>query len=147
MDILIIGAGGREHALAWKLKQSPKVGKIFVVPGNQKATALPVGLSMRSRTAYFGTGIHAPSMLTSYPSATVRQSLSARMCPSALSQHDMLSVGLRKDWNHGARSESALLGGLPNAGTVSSRSIRSARIIRPTSGKFDAPQKVLPARR
>jgi phosphoribosylamine--glycine ligase len=34
MDILIIGAGGREHALAWKLKQSSKVGKIFVLPGN-----------------------------------------------------------------------------------------------------------------
>lgn len=33
-NILIIGGGGREHALAWKLKQSPKVGKIFVAPGN-----------------------------------------------------------------------------------------------------------------
>lgn len=32
--ILIIGGGGREHALAWKLKQSPKVEKIFVAPGN-----------------------------------------------------------------------------------------------------------------
>jgi phosphoribosylamine--glycine ligase len=34
MGILIIGSGGREHALAWKLKQSPKVGKIFIAPGN-----------------------------------------------------------------------------------------------------------------
>jgi phosphoribosylamine--glycine ligase len=32
--ILIIGSGGREHALAWKLSQSPKVEKIFVAPGN-----------------------------------------------------------------------------------------------------------------
>ena len=32
--ILIVGSGGREHALAWKLKQSPRVGKIFVAPGN-----------------------------------------------------------------------------------------------------------------
>lgn len=32
--ILIIGGGGREHALAWKLKQSVKVEKIFVAPGN-----------------------------------------------------------------------------------------------------------------
>ena len=34
MDILIIGSGGREHALAWKLKQSPQAGKIFCAPGN-----------------------------------------------------------------------------------------------------------------
>lgn len=34
MKILIIGAGGREHALAWKAAQSPKVEKIFVAPGN-----------------------------------------------------------------------------------------------------------------
>lgn len=34
MDILIIGSGGREHALAWKLKQSPRVGKIYCATGN-----------------------------------------------------------------------------------------------------------------
>jgi len=33
-NILIIGGGGREHSLAWKLKQSPKVSKIFIAPGN-----------------------------------------------------------------------------------------------------------------
>lgn len=32
--VLIIGNGGREHALAWKLKQSPQVEKIFIAPGN-----------------------------------------------------------------------------------------------------------------
>jgi phosphoribosylamine--glycine ligase len=34
MRILVIGSGGREHAIAWKLKQSPKVSKVFVAPGN-----------------------------------------------------------------------------------------------------------------
>ena len=34
MKILIIGGGGREHALAWKIAQSPKAEKIFVAPGN-----------------------------------------------------------------------------------------------------------------
>lgn len=42
MKILVIGGGGREHALAWKLAQSPKATKVFVAPGNG-GTALAGG--------------------------------------------------------------------------------------------------------
>ena len=34
MKLLIVGSGGREHALAWKAAQNPKVQKIFCAPGN-----------------------------------------------------------------------------------------------------------------
>ena len=34
MKVLVVGGGGREHALAWKISQSPLVSKIFVAPGN-----------------------------------------------------------------------------------------------------------------
>ena len=44
MNILIVGAGGREHALAWKLKQSPLCEQLFIAPGN-------------AGTAQFGTNL------------------------------------------------------------------------------------------
>ena len=43
MKILVIGSGGREHALAWKLAQSPRVQKVLVAPGNA-GTARETGL-------------------------------------------------------------------------------------------------------
>ncbi|MFO1193136.1 MAG: phosphoribosylamine--glycine ligase [Rhodoferax sp.] len=44
MKVLVIGGGGREHALAWKLAQSPRVEMVFVAPGNG-GTALGEGLT------------------------------------------------------------------------------------------------------
>jgi phosphoribosylamine--glycine ligase len=43
MKLLVIGSGGREHAIAWKLAQSPRVQKVFVAPGNG-GTATETGL-------------------------------------------------------------------------------------------------------
>ena len=34
MNILLLGSGGREHALAWKIAQSEKVDRLFIAPGN-----------------------------------------------------------------------------------------------------------------
>ncbi len=41
MKILVIGSGGREHALAWKLAESPRVQKVYVAPGNGGTAAEP----------------------------------------------------------------------------------------------------------
>ncbi|MCC6211158.1 MAG: phosphoribosylamine--glycine ligase [Burkholderiales bacterium] len=43
MKLLVIGSGGREHAMAWKLAQSPRVQKVYVAPGNG-GTATEAGL-------------------------------------------------------------------------------------------------------
>jgi len=49
MNILILGSGGREHTLAWKLKQSSKLKQLFVAPGNagtaEIATNIPIGVN------------------------------------------------------------------------------------------------------
>ena len=41
MKLLVVGGGGREHALAWKLAQSPRVQKVFVAPGNGGTASEP----------------------------------------------------------------------------------------------------------
>jgi phosphoribosylamine---glycine ligase len=49
INILIVGSGGREHAMAWKIRQSPKLNQLFIAPGNAGTsllgTNLPVGVS------------------------------------------------------------------------------------------------------
>lgn len=47
MNILIIGNGGREHAFAWKIKQSGKCGKVFVAPGNAGTATIAINLPVK----------------------------------------------------------------------------------------------------
>ena len=53
MNLLLIGSGGREHALAWKLKQSPRLDQLFVAPGNAgiEAVATCVALDIADHGA------------------------------------------------------------------------------------------------
>ncbi|HHT21935.1 MAG TPA: phosphoribosylamine--glycine ligase [Bacteroidales bacterium] len=46
LNILLIGSGGREHALAWKIAQSPKLSKLFIAPGNAGTSAVGTNLSI-----------------------------------------------------------------------------------------------------
>ena len=57
MKVLIVGSGGREHAIAWKVAQSPKVDKIYCAPGNagigQIAELVPIGAMEFDKLAAF----------------------------------------------------------------------------------------------
>ena len=57
MKILIVGSGGREHAIAWKVAQSPKAEKIYCAPGNagieEYAECVPIGAMEFDRLAAF----------------------------------------------------------------------------------------------
>lgn len=43
-NVLLIGSGGREHSIAWKLKQSANLGKLFIAPGNPGTAALGINV-------------------------------------------------------------------------------------------------------
>src|SRR5262249_49107875 len=47
MNVLIAGSGAREHALAWKLRQTPLLTDLFVAPGNAGPSAVAVNVPVR----------------------------------------------------------------------------------------------------
>lgn len=47
MKVMVIGGGGREHALTWKIAQSPKVDRVFVSPGNAGTALIAENLSLQ----------------------------------------------------------------------------------------------------
>ncbi len=57
MKVLVVGGGGREHALAWKLSQSPRVDQVFVAPGNagtaRDVTNVPIAATDKSALINF----------------------------------------------------------------------------------------------
>src|SRR5437870_5201533 len=62
MKVLIVGNGAREHALAWRLKQSPRVAAIFAAPGNagisRVGSSVPIDGSSIIELADFALGAH-----------------------------------------------------------------------------------------
>ncbi|MCH7578543.1 MAG: phosphoribosylamine--glycine ligase [Chloroflexi bacterium] len=48
MNVLLVGSGAREHALAWKLRQSPKLTDLFIAPGNAGTAALGTNLPLKA---------------------------------------------------------------------------------------------------
>ncbi len=53
VNVLLLGSGGREHALAWKIAQSPKLQKLFIAPGNAGTSCL--GINVDVQPSNFGS--------------------------------------------------------------------------------------------
>ena len=49
MNILLLGSGGREHAIAWKIAQSPKVDKLFIAPGNAGTALVGINVNIKAK--------------------------------------------------------------------------------------------------
>ena len=49
MNILLIGSGGREHAIAWKLSSSKKMKNLFIAPGNAGTSELGVNVDINTK--------------------------------------------------------------------------------------------------
>jgi len=48
MKLLLLGSGGREHALAWKIAQSPKIEKLYIAPGNAGTSSVGENVNIKA---------------------------------------------------------------------------------------------------
>lgn len=48
MKVLLLGSGGREHALAWKIAQSLKIEKLYIAPGNAGTSAVGENVAIKA---------------------------------------------------------------------------------------------------
>ncbi|MBQ7179863.1 MAG: phosphoribosylamine--glycine ligase, partial [Bacteroidaceae bacterium] len=48
MKLLLLGSGGREHALAWKIAQSPRISKLYIAPGNAGTAELGENVQLKA---------------------------------------------------------------------------------------------------
>jgi phosphoribosylamine--glycine ligase len=89
MRVLLIGSGGREHAIAWKLRQSPRLGALFVAPGNPGTAGLAenVPLAVPAGTASAAT-------IAAYLEAVVRLARELRPDLVFVAPDDPLAWGL-----------------------------------------------------
>jgi phosphoribosylamine--glycine ligase len=98
MNVLIIGAGGREHALAWKLGQSPYADRIYVAPGNagtgEIATNVDISISNFEELAKFATDFDIMMLVVGQEAALV-DGIADYFAEREFLQH-ILVVGPRK---------------------------------------------------
>lgn len=78
MNILVVGGGGREHTLCWKIAQSPLVEKVYCAPGNagiaNVAECVPLGVDQFEELAAFATK-HACELVVIGPEAPLTEGL------------------------------------------------------------------------
>ena len=72
MKVLVVGRGGREHALCWKLAQSPSVERVYAAPGNPGIAAVAEVITADNNGTHTSADLHAGKTSDlSVPSASI----------------------------------------------------------------------------
>ncbi len=118
MNLLIIGGGGREHALAWKLSQSPRVDKIYCAPGNAGTAKLgenvPLAITDTTGLLAFAQD-HAVDLTVVGPDDALAAGIVDRFQAAGLRIFGPTQAAARLEWSKIFTKEFLLRHGIPTA--------------------------------
>ena len=125
MNILLLGGGGREHALAWKLAQSPSCGKLYASPGNpgiaEHAELVPLDLTDHAAVIAFCETQHI-GLIVIGPEAPLVDGLSDSLRGAGFSVFGPSRAAAQLEGSKGFTKDLCQRAGIPTAGYVRAKS-------------------------
>lgn len=129
MRVLLLGGGGREHALGWKLTQSPRLTKLFCAPGNPgiAAHAELVGLDIVDGAAVAGWAVeHAIDLVVIGPEAPLVAGVADALRGAGVAVFGPSAAAARLEGSKGFTKDLCARAGVPTAAFVRARSAAEA---------------------
>lgn len=130
MNILLLGSGGREHALAWKLVQSPLCDQLFAAPGNpgiaEMAKCVPLGVKDHEAVIQF-CAENAVGLVVIGPEAPLVDGLGDSLRAGGLAVFGPSQAAAQLEGSKGFTKDLCARAGIPTAGYVRTASLAEAR--------------------
>lgn len=118
MNILIIGSGGREHALGWKIKQSPKTEKLFFSPGNAGTASIGtnVGIDLKNHQAIIEfCNAEKIELVVIAPDDYLADGLSDSLTAAGIKSFGPTKAASKLEWSKSYAKEFMVANGVPTA--------------------------------
>ena len=130
MNILLLGSGGREHALAWKLAQSPSLTKLYAAPGNpgiaEEAELVPLDATDHGAVIAF-CAERAIDLVVIGPEAPLVDGLSDSLRAAGVPVFGPSQAAAQLEGSKGFTKDLCARAGIPTAGYVRTSSLEDAR--------------------
>ena len=124
MNVLLIGGGGREHALAWKLAQSPDLDKLYAAPGNPgiatHAECVVLGISNHDAVTTF-VRAHGIGLVVIGPEAPLVDGLADTLRAAGIAVFGPSAAAAQLEGSKGFTKDICARHGIPTAGFVRAR--------------------------
>ncbi|MEL0251030.1 MAG: phosphoribosylamine--glycine ligase, partial [Novosphingobium sp.] len=132
MNILLLGSGGREHALSWKLAQSPLTGKLYAAPGNpgiaEHAKLVALDLTDHAAVVTFCES-NRIGLVVVGPEAPLVDGLADSLRAAGFSVFGPSRAAAQLEGSKGFTKDLCARANIPTAGYVRTRSLEEARSV------------------